>query len=85
MVAPVIDCHSKMVACYALADHLRASLCGDAITMAARTVTIVPEAIFHSEVFEEQLSSIQPAGRCCNDRLNSPSTRRRNSGNSCRA
>jgi putative transposase len=48
-LATVIDCHSKMVAGYALADHMRASLVGDAITMAAQTVTIRPEAIFHSD------------------------------------
>ena len=48
-LATVIDCHSKMVAGYALADHMRASLVCDAITMAARTVTITPEAIFHSD------------------------------------
>ena len=48
-LATVIDCHSKMVAGYALADHMRASLVCDAIMMAARTVTITPEAIFHSD------------------------------------
>jgi len=48
-LATVIDCHSKLVAGYALADHMRASLVGDAIAMAAQTVTIVPDAIFHSD------------------------------------
>jgi transposase InsO family protein len=48
-LATVIDCHSKMVAGYALADHMRASLVCDAIAMAARTVRIAPDAIFHSD------------------------------------
>ena len=48
-LATVIDCHSKLVAGYALADHMRASLVCDAITMAARTVRIAPDAIFHSD------------------------------------
>jgi transposase InsO family protein len=48
-LATVIDCHSKMVAGYALADHMRASLVCDAIAMAARTVRIAPNAIFHSD------------------------------------
>lgn len=48
-LATVIDCHSKLVAGYALADHMRASLVCDAITMASRTVRIVPDAIFHSD------------------------------------
>jgi putative transposase len=48
-LATVIDCFSKKVAGYALADHMRASLVCDAITMAATTTTIAPEAIFHSD------------------------------------
>lgn len=48
-LATVIDCHSKLVAGYALADHMRASLVADAITMAAQAVAFSPEAIFHSD------------------------------------
>jgi transposase InsO family protein len=48
-LATVIDCFSKKVAGYALADHMRASLVCDAIAMAATTATIAPEAIFHSD------------------------------------
>jgi putative transposase len=48
-LATVIDCYSKMVVGYALADHMRASLVCDAITMAATRITIAPEAIFHSD------------------------------------
>jgi transposase InsO family protein len=48
-LATVIDCHTKLVAGYAIADHMRASLVCDAITMAAQRITLVPEAIFHSD------------------------------------
>jgi putative transposase len=48
-LATVIDCFSKKVAGYALADHMKASLVCDAIAMAATTATIAPEAIFHSD------------------------------------
>ena len=48
-LATVIDCHTKMVAGYAIADHMRAELVCDAITMAAKKITLAPQAIFHSD------------------------------------
>lgn len=49
-LATVLDCYSKKVLGYAMADHLRTSLVVDALTMAARHVTITPDVtIFHSD------------------------------------
>jgi transposase InsO family protein len=48
-LATVIDCHTKMVAGYAIADHMRAELVCAAIAMAAKKITLAPEAIFHSD------------------------------------
>lgn len=48
-LATVIDCHTKLVAGYALADHMKASLVCDAIAMAAQRITLAPQAIFHSD------------------------------------
>jgi transposase InsO family protein len=48
-LATVLDCHTKMVAGYAIAEHMRAELVCDAIAMAARKISLAPEAIFHSD------------------------------------
>jgi putative transposase len=48
-LATVIDCHTKMVAGYAIAGHMRAELVCDAIAMAAKKITLAPQAIFHSD------------------------------------
>jgi putative transposase len=48
-LATVIDCHTKMVAGYAIADHMRADLVCDAIAMAADRMALAPQAIFHSD------------------------------------
>jgi putative transposase len=48
-LATVIDCHSKLVAGYAIADHMRAPLVCDAIAMAAKRINLAPQAIFHSD------------------------------------
>jgi putative transposase len=49
-LATVLDCHTKQVVGYAMADHLRTSLIIDALTMAARKITIRPDiTIFHSD------------------------------------
>jgi putative transposase len=48
-LATVIDCATKMVLGYALADRMRASLVSDAMRMALRTHRIPPGAIFHSD------------------------------------
>lgn len=48
-LATVIDCYSKMVIGYAMADHMRTSLVTDALDMARRNVTLVEGCIFHSD------------------------------------
>ncbi|GAA1777499.1 IS3 family transposase [Luedemannella helvata] len=48
-LATVIDCHTKMVAGYAIADRMNASLVCDAFIMAAQRLTRAPQAIFHSD------------------------------------
>ena len=48
-LATVIDCYTKMVVGYAIADHYRASLVCDAIAMAARRYSLAAQAIFHSD------------------------------------
>jgi len=48
-LATVIDCFSKKVVGYAMADHYKASLITEAIEAAARNVTFAEGAIFHSD------------------------------------
>ena len=48
-LATVIDCHSKAVIGWSIADHMRTDLICDAITMAASNVDLAPGAIFHSD------------------------------------
>ncbi len=48
-LATAIDCYSKMVAGWSMADHLRASLVVSALDMAATNVDITSDAIFHSD------------------------------------
>jgi putative transposase len=49
-LATVLDCCTKKIVGYAMADHLRTSLVTDALAMAARTITIRPgETLFHSD------------------------------------
>lgn len=48
-LATVIDCYSKMVAGWSMADHLRTSLVTSALDMAATTIGIASGAIFHSD------------------------------------
>ncbi len=48
-LATVIDCHTKAVIGYAMADHYKTSLISDAIDSAARTYPLVEGAIFHSD------------------------------------
>ncbi|GAA3515388.1 transposase InsO family protein [Streptosporangium album] len=51
-MATVIDCHSKAVIGWAMADHYRTELIKDAIRMAAATGLLQPDAVFHSEVLQ---------------------------------
>lgn len=49
-LATVLDCHTKQVVGYAMADHLRTSLVTDAVRMAAENICIKPGVtIFHSD------------------------------------
>jgi len=48
-LATVIDCHTKAVIGWAMADHMRTDLICDAISMAATNVTFTEETVFHSD------------------------------------
>jgi len=48
-LATVIDCCTRMVIGYAMADHMRTSLVIDALSMARRNVDLVDGCIFHSD------------------------------------
>lgn len=48
-LATVIDCHSKMVVGWAMADHYKTSLITAAIDSAAGNINIEPDCIFHSD------------------------------------
>jgi transposase InsO family protein len=48
-LATVIDCYSKAVVGWAVADHMRTELVTDAIAMAARNIRIPKNAVFHSD------------------------------------
>lgn len=48
-LATVIDCHTKQVVGWSMADHMRAGLIGDALTMAAGNIEIAEGCVFHSD------------------------------------
>lgn len=48
-LATVIDCYSRMVVGYAMADHMRTSLVIDALGMARRNGDLVEGCVFHSD------------------------------------
>jgi transposase InsO family protein len=48
-LATVIDCYSKKVVGWSIADHMRTELVEDALNNAAATSVIEPGAIFHSD------------------------------------
>lgn len=48
-LATVIDCYSKMVVGYAMADHMRTSLVTQALDMARSNVKLSKGCIFHSD------------------------------------
>ncbi|RKT73321.1 transposase InsO family protein [Saccharothrix variisporea] len=57
-LATVLDCHSKKVVGYAMADHLRTELVTDALRMAARNLPFRRgETIFHSDRGTQYLSA----------------------------
>lgn len=48
-LATVIDCYSKKVVGWSIADHMRTELVADALRNAAATTVIEPQAIWHSD------------------------------------
>ena len=57
-LATVLDCFSKKVVGYAMADHMRVELVADALSMAARNVEFTAgESIFHSDRGAQYLSA----------------------------
>ncbi|WP_426995724.1 IS3 family transposase [Pseudarthrobacter sp. N5] len=48
-LATVIDCYSKKVVGWSIADHMRTGLVADALKNAAATTRIEPDAIWHSD------------------------------------
>ncbi|ANZ21706.1 integrase catalytic subunit [Streptomyces noursei ATCC 11455] len=48
-LAAVIDCHTKAVVGWAMADHMKTSLISDALDMAARNIDLAEGCIFHSD------------------------------------
>ena len=48
-LATVIDCHTRGVVGWSMAEHMRTDLVADAITMAAGNVELDPNAVFHSD------------------------------------
>ncbi len=48
-LATVIDCYSKKVVGWSIADHMRTELLADALNNAAATTLIEPDAIWHSD------------------------------------
>ena len=48
-LATVIDCHTRQVVGWSMADHMRTSLVCDALSMAVGRGGLEPEAIFHSD------------------------------------
>ncbi|TFC77118.1 IS3 family transposase, partial [Cryobacterium sp. TMS1-20-1] len=48
-LATVIDCYSKKVVGWSIADHMRTELVADALRNAAATTQIEPHAIWHSD------------------------------------
>lgn len=48
-LATVIDCYSRMVIGWAMADHMRTSLVTDALDMAHRNFALTDQCIFHSD------------------------------------
>ena len=48
-LATVIDCCSKQVVGWAIADHMRTELAAQAVSNAAQTTLTEPDAVFHSD------------------------------------
>jgi transposase InsO family protein len=55
-LATVIDCYSRKVIGWSMADHMRTDLIIDAFTMAATRTRLAPGAVFHSDRGSQYLS-----------------------------
>lgn len=55
-LATVIDCYSRKVIGWSMADHMRTELIIDAFTMAATRTRLQPGAVFHSDRGSQYLS-----------------------------
>lgn len=56
-LATVIDCHSRKVVGWAMAEHMRAELIADALVMAATNTTFAANVVFHSDRGTQYTSS----------------------------
>lgn len=56
-LATVIDCHTKAVVGWSMAEHMRTDLICDAIDMAATNVEFADDAVFHSDRGSQYTSS----------------------------
>lgn len=56
-LATVIDCHTKAVVGWSMAEHMRTDLICDAIDMAATNVSFTEGAVFHSDRGSQYTSS----------------------------
>ena len=56
-LATVIDCYSRRIVGYAMADHMRTSLVTDALDMAGRNIDLFDDCIFHSDRGSQYTSS----------------------------
>ncbi len=56
-LATVIDCHSRAVVGWSMAEHMRTSLVCDALSMAAATVDFPGGAVFHSDRGTQYISA----------------------------
>ena len=57
-LATVIDCFTKEIIGYAMADHMRTELIGEAIDMAARNHILASGCVFHSDRGSQYTSSV---------------------------
>ena len=62
-LATVIDCYSKKVVGWSIADHMRTELVQDALRNAAQTSVIEPGAVFHSDRGSVYTSARLPQAR----------------------
>ncbi|WP_248863394.1 IS3 family transposase [Streptomyces halobius] len=72
-LATVIDCHTKAVVGWAMADHMKTALVTDALDMAPRNIDLADGCIFHSDRgsqggFNRSSQHLHGGGACCGAR-----------------